>query len=106
MATSLGGVTDPAPNIEGEEEAEEDDTPKKEEAAKDGIAEGGFNAGKVEEFPRKLPEKGAMVRIGSHGSMGEERTPIPVCILFRSALPVSIYQRRRNQLEDLPPRSC
>lgn len=51
---SLGGVTDPAPKIEGEEEAEEE-TPKKEEAAKDGIAVGGFNAGKVEELPRKLP---------------------------------------------------
>ena len=75
VATSLGGVTDPAPKMEGEEEAEEEETPKKEEAAKDGIAEGGFNAGKVEELPRKLPEKGARVRIGSRDGMGEERIP-------------------------------
>ena len=55
---------DPPPKIEGEEEAEEE-APKKEEAAKDGIAVGGFNAGKVEELPRKFPESRARERIRS-----------------------------------------
>ena len=41
--------------MKGEEEEEEEETPKNEEAAKEGIAEGGFNAGNAEEPPRKLP---------------------------------------------------
>jgi len=49
----LGGVFDP--DTKGEESRPDDGIPKKEDAANDGIADGGFSAGNEAEPPRKPP---------------------------------------------------
>ena len=55
MPISLGGV--PEPTSKDEPVGPVEGTPKNEEAAKEGMADGGLMGGKVEEPPRKPPER-------------------------------------------------